>query len=322
MSKSERWTRLLGSLLNYINVYRRDLFSSITELVSSTPDHKQGNYDSCRYGPDPEGNELARVALISDNGRYVYFVSQASDLVPGVADPDIRLVDGEPPIKSADIFRRDMQAQQTAFVTVNYAGTASATQGREGGHLNADNHALLDITPDGRYVLFWSTSTQLVRNPTSQLYVRDMDSGTTVSLPISGYSAPSRAWLAPDGLSVFYGNRRYRRDVNQTTALDAGGATIIDCDRGRDRFLMWKTVGSTTATQQHTVYLKKFDGVTIKTFGPFGNITATNATRQLDGFKISGDGNHVLFSANRSFDVGSLVPGVQDINDSFDILHL
>ena len=87
-------------------------------------------------------------------------MSAASDLVAGDTNG------------LADVFVRDVQAGTTTLVSVG----AKAKAGTIGG-----GSELPDITPDGRYVAFYSTASNLVPGAVNSgdIYVRDLTSGTT-----------------------------------------------------------------------------------------------------------------------------------------------
>jgi hypothetical protein len=98
---------------------------------------------------------------ISANGRYIAFISDASNLVPG---------DGN---GVADVFVRDMRLHTTERVSVSSAGVegngATIPQG-------------LAISPDGRFVTFTTFATNLAPGCPARcrfVYIRDRTAGTT-----------------------------------------------------------------------------------------------------------------------------------------------
>ncbi len=105
------------------------------------------------------GDGASRSAAMTPNGRYVAFVSAATNLVAGDTN-------GIP-----DVFVRDLQAGVTTLASVG----AMPVSGK-------GSSESPDITPDGRYVAFYSTATNLgagVPN-TQDVYVRDLVGGTTI----------------------------------------------------------------------------------------------------------------------------------------------
>ncbi len=107
---------------------------------------------------------------ISGDGRYVAFVSEATNLVAGDTNGN------------ADAFVRDTQAGTTTRVSVGVGGAQSAGETYPG----------VAISADGRYVAFTSNGVDLVSPSTSGLftdvYRRDRQAGVTVlvSTPPSG----------------------------------------------------------------------------------------------------------------------------------------
>lgn len=116
-----------------------------------------------RFGTG-SGNQAAlnNALSVSADGRFVAFVSDATDLTPNDTN------------NASDVFVRDRQTNQTILVSVNAAGT-----GPGDGYSNAPR-----ITPDGRFVAFISASTNLVSDDAATLfhediYVRDLQLGKT-----------------------------------------------------------------------------------------------------------------------------------------------
>jgi fibronectin-binding autotransporter adhesin len=150
-----------------LDAFARDLDAGVTHLVSATPGGAAGN-GSCG------------VPVISANGRFVAFVSLASDL----AGNDTNGVD--------DVFVRDLQARTTVLASVNPAGTASGSRFSFEPNLSAD----------GRYVAFASQATNLVATPdtnsAADVFVRDLQLGMTklVSVNGSGTAAGGNAGVA------------------------------------------------------------------------------------------------------------------------------
>jgi len=110
-------------------------------LVSATSEGLQGNNSSYTHS-------------ISSDGKYVVFDSYASNLVPGDTNNE------------RDIFMQDKETNQLIRVSV-------ASDGSQG-----DNKSLYGtITPDGKYVVFVSDSTNLVPGDTNgcgDIFVRQI----------------------------------------------------------------------------------------------------------------------------------------------------
>lgn len=128
-----------------------------TLLVSAATDGTQGNSTSYH-------------SLLSANGRYVVFDSNATNLVPGDTNGQ------------QDVFLRDRQTNTTTRVSV-------ASDGTQGDNTSG----AASISDDGRYVAFTSHATTLVANDTngqSDVFLRDLGTSTTTRLSV-----------APDGIT-------------------------------------------------------------------------------------------------------------------------
>lgn len=107
---------------------------------------------------------------ISSDGRYVTFTSLAGDLLPGDDNND------------RDVFVRDRVAGTTELISVALDGTSSD---RASGGFGAGPAR---VTPDGRYVVFGSFSTDLVAGDTNNfddVFVRDRVGGTTERVSVA-----------------------------------------------------------------------------------------------------------------------------------------
>ena len=139
---------LVAGNSNWIgDIYVRDLLAGTTAAASEATNGGQANgrsYD----------------AVMTPDGRYVAFASQASNLVPG----DNNTI--------PDVFVRDMVAGTTALVSVGATGPAGNFP---------SIMATPQITPDGRYVAFYSSATGMVAGASAngEVYVRDISGGTT-----------------------------------------------------------------------------------------------------------------------------------------------
>lgn len=166
--------------------------------VSSTG--AEGNGSS---GPSGE----TRVHAVSDDGRYVAFLSQASNLVSG--DTNNRL----------DVFRRDRQTGTTVRVSVGDAG-------QEG-----DKNSLgLAMSADGRFVAFSSDATNLVAgdaNGVPDVFVWDAQTGTSTCVSrtpggATGNGASAAPAISGDGLLV--GFESFASDL---VAVDGNGFSDV-----------------------------------------------------------------------------------------------
>jgi Tol biopolymer transport system component len=165
------------------------------------------------------GNGGSAPLAMSPDGRYVLFTSGARDLVTN-----------DNGLFGMNIFLRDRLAKTTTLVSVNLSGTGGG---------NGDSAAGA-ISSDGRYVVFESAASDLVAGDTngvSDIFARDLESGTTVLVSAApdgspGNGASSSAVMTPDG--------RYVAFVSSATNLVAGDTNGI-----ADVFVRDLTAGTT-----------------------------------------------------------------------------
>ena len=154
------------------NIFVRDVVNNVTTLVSVNTTNGGG------------GNARSYESSITPDGRYVVFVSDASNLVPQDTNG------------LTDIFVRDLQKQTTTMVT-----TGALSAGQSPGVLPGSFGPA--ITPDGRYVVFFSAATNLVAGIQSagEVYVRDLVAGTTTWASTNARSLFQLQTGTPNGLS-------------------------------------------------------------------------------------------------------------------------
>ncbi len=161
------------------NVYRRNTVTGVTEMVS------------VNAAGTAAGNQQSGTARMSSDGRYVFFDSEADDLVA------IR-----PPGGTKNIFVRDMVSGVTTTVSVGQSGNS------------ADDASLADVSPDGRFAVFYSDADDLTvetdTNDSRDVFVRDLTAGTTTLVSVdttgtsTGDSQASDGSITPDGRYVFF----------------------------------------------------------------------------------------------------------------------
>jgi hypothetical protein len=159
-------------------------------------------------GEQANGPSLTR-QRISGNGRYVLFLSTATNLVPG----DTNGVE--------DAFVRDLKRDTTERVTVGTRGEQITSLGVRGGMLS-DN---------GRYIVFAATGLDPADPWLSHVYVRDRWRGTTRVLP--GPELPPDAQLGTlsgDGNILVY--------LVPSPNLDGDVPVIRDLRTGQDDRLL------------------------------------------------------------------------------------
>jgi Tol biopolymer transport system component len=136
------------------------------ERVSVGAGGVEGNGDT--------GNANDAPIAMTPDGRFVAFLSFATNLVPG--DTNSR----------ADVFVRDRRSGTTERVSVSSAGAqGNAESGPADGDFRRDT---LDISNDGRYVAFTSYASNLVSTDTngvSDVFVHDRQTHATERVSIS-----------------------------------------------------------------------------------------------------------------------------------------
>ncbi|HET6594556.1 MAG TPA: hypothetical protein VFG81_02965 [Anaerolineales bacterium] len=144
---------------NNTDVYIRDVQAGTTALVSVALDGTAGNNTSF-------------IQDISADGRFVVFVSDATNLVPN------DVVDNEP-----NVYVRDLSSGVTELVSVGSDGTRA----------DVGFFDIPSISADGRYVAF-STFDSLVPEDTSgftlDIYLRDRVAGTTELISVNSDEVP------------------------------------------------------------------------------------------------------------------------------------
>jgi len=174
------------------DVFVRDLQLGQTTRVSVASDGGDAGDDSS----DPS---------ISDDGRYVAFVSAAQNLVVG--DTNFR----------TDIFVRDLQLNQTVLASVGWAG----------GGTDENNWGAV-ISGDGRRVAFASAATNLVDddgNGETDVFVRDLDLNETTRASVDRNGGDADARSRCPNIS---GNGRYVAFCSPATDLVDGDTNGVD----------------------------------------------------------------------------------------------
>jgi Tol biopolymer transport system component len=165
-----------GDTNGYEDIFVHDRQTGITERVSVASDGTQANHHS-------------EASVISGDGRYVAFQSDASNLVTGDTNNAI------------DIFVHDRQTGITKRVSVASDGTQANT--------SSEN---VHISLDGRFITFWSSANNLVPGDTnnrSDIFIHNLENGTTerISMGIGGAEANDSSYdpcLSADGRYVAF----------------------------------------------------------------------------------------------------------------------
>ncbi len=235
------------------DVFVRDRDAGTVELISVGTNGGVGNGQS--YG-----------TAISDDGRYVAFVSIASNLVPNDTNG------------TSDVFVRDRLTGETELVSVNPSGESGDAASVFG----------LDMSSDGRFVVFASLANDLTDDPATDytnIYVRDRVLGVT-----------ERITMAPDGSPA---NRRSQGEPSISSdgrfvAFESSATNLAprDTNHSRDVF----------------VIDRESDKIILASRGRDGE-SAHGVSRLPD---ISDDGNHLAFASEADNLVKGDTNGVTD----------
>lgn len=275
------------------------------------------------------GSNLYFDNQVSADGRFILFVSKASNLGPGQVDANANEGTHESE-RGKDIFLYDRMTRSTLLVSRS-AGSPVTT----GNHISTE----AEISRDGRYVAFLSKATDLVPGQvdnasSDDVFVFDRVTGTTV-LASRSNASPSQAncvsfcfnpQISATGRYVSYrslsGWRIFDRETGTEERLDVGPNTMlrisddgryvlfssgstsavpgqIDTNGGLDLFLYDRTAG--------TVVLVSRSGASATTTG--------NAALYPSQVSLSADGRFATFTSEAT----NHVAGQSDINASADI---
>jgi Tol biopolymer transport system component len=203
---------------------------------------------------------------ISANGRYIAFESEASNLVNSDTNG------------WQDIFVHDRQTGQTSRVSV----ASNGTQGNKGA-------AWPSISAEGRYVAFWSDSSNLVSGDTngiSDVFVHDRQTGQTSRVSVASNGTQGNDSSSYPSLSV---DGRYVAFNSFATNLVIG-----DTNGKSDLFVHDRQTGQTSR-------------VSVASNGTQGN----GETAALSS--ISADGRYVAFVSQASNLVSGDTNGTSDV---------
>ena len=184
------------------DVFIRDRKTTTTTRVSVNSNERQGNGGS--YS-----------AQISADGRFVAFMSDASNLVP-------RDTNG-----LTDVFVRDLRAGTTRRVSVRSSGSEA-------------NGASFDpaVSADGRFIAFKSNASNLVAGDTngaSDILVRDLRAGTTTRVSVRSNGDQGNGSSAVPSISADGRFVAFQSNASNLVAGDANAAgDVFVRDRQRD----------------------------------------------------------------------------------------
>lgn len=178
-----------GDTNGFADVFLRDTMLGTTERVNLNGSAQSAGDDLTLLGSLPV---QYRPALSAD-GRYVAFVSRASDLVSGDTNGKF------------DVFLRDRLSGTTSRISV-------ASDGTEG---DGDSTSPA-ISADGRYLAFYSGATNF-GGGVGGVFVRDTVAGTTTRVSFKADGSPDKP-AGYDGLAIS-GDGRYVAYTTSSAAI-------------------------------------------------------------------------------------------------------
>jgi len=347
-------TNLVPGVTTGQHVYRKDLVTAEIELVS-------------KDAANTPGNGINTSPVISDDGRYVAFVSTSTNLVTPVTI-------------GTQVFRKDMVTGEVLLVSANAEGlqgdgisnipsmsgdgrylsftsfaTNLVTPGTTGQHsyrkdLSTEEIEFVEtdasgergdgisvyssISPDGRYVAFSSSSTNLVTPDTTgmQIFRKDFASGEVllVTADAEGQQGDANSgWpdVSGDGRYVSFvslsnnlvpgvtGQQLYRKDLASEAIVlvsadafgeQGDGASVVSSISADGRYVAFESSSTNLVTPDTTSQqIFRKDLLTAEVL----LASADAAGEQGDDFSstpsISADGRYVVFYSGAS----NLVPG-------------
>ena len=280
----------LGDTNNARDIFVHDRQTGITERVSVAGDGKQAD----GWSSNPS---------VSADGRYVAFMSTATNLVPGDTN------------NLPDIFVHDRQTGTTERVDVSGDGI----QANGAGYLSFPTSAATSsaISADGRYVIFSSDATNLVPEDTNgytDVFLRDRVAGTTerVSVGTGGIQADAASLsgvMSPDGRYV-----AFTSSADNLVAGDAKGGGFV---RDRQTGITEPCPGGASAISADGRYVAFGSSVYDRQTGTTTLVGVSSTGVEGNGLSgnpsISADGRYVAFISSAT----NLVPG--DTNSFTDL---
>jgi len=212
-----------------------------------------------------EANGSSALSSISADGRYVAFISTASNLVPGDSNGQM------------DVFVKDRKTGKVKRVSVRSNGA----QGNAGGTDPV-------ISPDGRQVVFSSSSTNLVPN--------DSNGADDVFIHTLKNKKTKRVSVSSDGAQGDSGSFAPSVANGKVVAFISSATNLVPNDTNAASDIFVRNVGN-----------KQTRRMSVSSAGVEGNAASG------DNPKISADGRYVVFTSVATNLVGNDTNATQDV---------
>jgi Tol biopolymer transport system component len=231
------------------DIFVRDVTAGTTERVSVDSSGAEADDDS--YQPK-----------MTPDGRYVVFMSEATNLVPGDTNG------------ARDIFVRDRLADTTTRINVSSAGV----EANDDSFINGGT-----ISANGRLVVFHSRATNLVAGDTNgfmDVFVHDRSSGITSRISVTDTGAEANfdcytADISPDGAYI-----AFHTDADNIIAGDSNSAM--------DTFIGVRATGAITYAAQSVVGTQANGDTYGLKFSNGGHLTFTSTATNLIADDLNG----------------------------------
>lgn len=297
------------------NVFLYDRASGTNTLVS----HKAGSAVAA-------GGSNSFTPVLSGDGRYVAFRSFANDLVAGQVDAS-----------SYDVFLYDQTTGTSLLVSRANGSPVTAGNGAS---------AMLDISRDGRYILFYSHASNLTTGPQDtngyeDLFLFDRVAGSSIlvsraagSLTTGGNGRSYQGVLSGDGRYVAFTSQAV--NLVPGTYASAENLFLFGREAGTTVLVSHSAVSPTTSGNGLSSLLPtiSFDGAYVAFASDASDLVAGDTNGKLDGFlyerataqvqrvgpvepyqapEVTNDGGSVVLTSPAA----DLVPG--DLNGDEDV---
>jgi len=295
LSADGRWVAFISDAPNLvpgdgddlIDVFVRDRLTGTTTLVSKSSAGVKGNGDSGYFFNN------GAVPAVSATGRYVAFVSSATNLVP-----DLGLGGG-------GVFVHDRDADGDGVFDEPGGVTTVRVSVSSAGVPNDGWSSGPAISASGRFVSFFSSATNLVPNDTNgviDVFVHDRDTDGDGVFDEPGAMRTTRVSVGPGGvegnLDSFDGDSPSLSDDGRIVAFTSYASNLVplDTNGARDVFT-------------HDLVTGRTERVNVSSFG--------QQTQYLDSYNsaLSADGRFVAFltADHQLADASGYEPGYYDI---------
>lgn len=272
---------------SYYDVYLRNTLTGTTEFVTYST---KGN----------SANGWSSYPVVNNNGQYIAFYSQATDLIKGDNN------------NCSDVFRYDTVTQTMTLISQS-----------TGGRIGDSSSQMVSMSNDGNILAFFSDADNLDGSPLRGVFVRDVNNSTTERVSLHPNGSPefgniyqhaisgdgnliaftTLSDMVPEDSNLYVDVYLRNRSAGTTTLVSGGGS--VPHGNGGDyasisengRYVVYRNGWNIMLRDLTTGTLSNLGSYQPNAFGPY----------------VSNDGK-IVFSSPRS----DLVPGDQNgVEDVF-----